>query len=135
MRFQMTIGAQLGILISLFIIGACVHKPDTFSMNIVHNEEDVYFALGYVHAQERLFQMEMMRRVASGRLAEILGEKLVKTDKFFHKKYRLENFANNFNLRCRSSALEDFIRHQKPKSQAPIYKWFDKLTTLSRAEG
>ena len=47
------------------------------------NEEDVYFALGYVHAQERLFQMEMMRRVAGGRLAEVLGEKLVKTDKFF----------------------------------------------------
>jgi len=47
------------------------------------NEQDVYFALGYVHAQERLFQMEMMRRVAAGRLAEILGAKLVKTDKFF----------------------------------------------------
>jgi penicillin amidase len=47
------------------------------------SQEDVYFALGYVHAQERLFQMEMMRRVAAGRLAEILGEKLVKTDKFF----------------------------------------------------
>ena len=47
------------------------------------NEPDVYFALGYVHAQERLFQMEMMRRVAAGRLAEILGEKLVNTDKFF----------------------------------------------------
>ncbi|NNL78046.1 MAG: hypothetical protein HKO68_17070, partial [Desulfobacterales bacterium] len=31
-----------------------------------HNEEDVYFALGYVHAQERLFQMEIMRRVAAG---------------------------------------------------------------------
>ncbi len=47
------------------------------------NEEDVYFALGYVHAKERLFQMEMMRRVAAGRLAEILGEELIKTDKFF----------------------------------------------------
>jgi penicillin amidase len=47
------------------------------------NEPDVYFALGFVHAQERLFQMEMMRRVAAGRLAEILGEKLVDTDKFF----------------------------------------------------
>jgi len=47
------------------------------------NEEDVYFALGYVQAQERLFQMEMMRRVAAGRLAEVLGQKLVKTDKFF----------------------------------------------------
>ncbi len=47
------------------------------------NEEDVYFALGYVHAKERLFQMEMLRRVAAGRLAEILGEELIKTDKFF----------------------------------------------------
>ena len=47
------------------------------------NEEDAYFALGYVHAQERLFQMEMIRRVGAGRLSEILGEKLVETDKFF----------------------------------------------------
>ena len=43
MRFKMTTGALLSILISLFVIGACVHKPETFSMNIVHNEEDVYF--------------------------------------------------------------------------------------------
>jgi len=47
------------------------------------NEEDVYLALGYVHAQERLFQMEIMRRFASGRLSEILGKKLLKTDRFF----------------------------------------------------
>jgi len=47
------------------------------------NGEDAYQALGYVHAQDRLFQMEMMRRVAEGRLAEILGEDLVPTDKFF----------------------------------------------------
>ncbi len=47
------------------------------------NRHDAYMALGYVHAQERLFQMEMMRRVASGRLAEILGKDLIETDKFF----------------------------------------------------
>lgn len=47
------------------------------------NEADAYFALGYVHAQERLFQMEIMRRIAAGRMAEILGQKLVKTDRFF----------------------------------------------------
>ncbi len=47
------------------------------------NETDAYMALGYVHAQDRLFQMEMMRRVGGGRLAEILGESLVETDKFF----------------------------------------------------
>lgn len=47
------------------------------------NEEDAYFALGFVHAQDRLFQMEVIRRVASGRLSEIFGEDLVKTDAFF----------------------------------------------------
>ncbi len=47
------------------------------------NEEDAYFALGYVHAQDRLFQMEMLRRAAGGRLSEILGEDLLKVDKFF----------------------------------------------------
>ena len=33
------------------------------------NEEDAYYALGYVHAQDRLFQMEMLRRAAGGRLS------------------------------------------------------------------
>ena len=47
------------------------------------NEEDAYYALGYVHAQDRLFQMEMVRRVASGTLAEIFGKDLVKVDLFF----------------------------------------------------
>lgn len=47
------------------------------------HEEDAYYALGYVHAQDRLFQMEMIRRAASGRLSEILGKDLVKVDKLF----------------------------------------------------
>lgn len=47
------------------------------------NEIDMYRALGYVHAQDRLFQMEMVRRLAQGELAEILGAKLLDTDKLF----------------------------------------------------
>ncbi|MDQ1260490.1 MAG: penicillin amidase, partial [Pseudomonadota bacterium] len=47
------------------------------------NEADLYRALGYVHAQDRLFQMEMLRRLAQGELAEILGPKLLETDKLF----------------------------------------------------
>ena len=47
------------------------------------NEEDAYYPLGFVHAQDRLFQMEMTRRVASGRLAELLGAEFVKVDAFF----------------------------------------------------
>lgn len=47
------------------------------------NEADLYRALGYVHAQDRLFQMEIVRRLARGELAEVLGPKLVDTDKLF----------------------------------------------------
>ncbi|MDH4580307.1 penicillin acylase family protein [Pseudomonas sp. BN415] len=47
------------------------------------NEADMYRALGFVHAQDRLFQMEMLRRLARGELAEILGARLVDTDRLF----------------------------------------------------
>lgn len=47
------------------------------------DEIDLYRALGYVHAQDRLFQMEMVRRLAQGELAEILGPKLVEVDRLF----------------------------------------------------
>jgi penicillin G amidase len=44
--------------------------------------EDAHFALGFVHAQDRLWQMEMNRRIGSGRLAEILGAPALETDRF-----------------------------------------------------
>ncbi|MDW3196939.1 MAG: penicillin acylase family protein [Cytophagales bacterium] len=46
-------------------------------------EIDAYRALGYVHAQDRLWQMDLLRRVGGGRLAEIFGESLVETDQYF----------------------------------------------------
>src|SRR5260370_453428 len=45
-------------------------------------QEDAYFALGFVHAQDRLWQMELMRRAGAGRLAEILGERAVPGDRY-----------------------------------------------------
>lgn len=57
------------------------------------NEEDAYAALGFVHAQDRLFQMEMLRRAASGRLAEVLGPDLVEVDKLF-RTLGLNEFAH-----------------------------------------
>ncbi len=47
------------------------------------NEADLYRALGYVHAQDRLFQMEILRRLANGELAEVLGPALLDTDRLF----------------------------------------------------
>jgi penicillin G amidase len=44
--------------------------------------EDAHFGLGFVHAQDRLWQMEMNRRIGSGRLAEILGPNALEADRF-----------------------------------------------------
>lgn len=46
------------------------------------NEHDLFFAQGYVHAQDRLWQMEFNRRVASGTLSAILGQATLDTDRF-----------------------------------------------------
>jgi len=47
------------------------------------NSKDAMVALGYVHAQERLWQMELLRRIVPGRLSEIFGSVALKNDKFF----------------------------------------------------
>ncbi|WP_338508136.1 penicillin acylase family protein [Pseudomonas poae] len=67
------------------------------------NEADLYRALGYVQAQDRLFQMEMMRRLARGELAEVLGPKLLETDKLFRS------------LRIRERAA-DYVAHMDHES-------------------
>ena len=45
-------------------------------------DEDAIFGLGFAHAQDRLWQMEMNRRIAAGRVAEILGPGALEADRF-----------------------------------------------------
>ncbi|MDR9856301.1 penicillin acylase family protein [Paenibacillus sp. VCA1] len=47
------------------------------------NEQDLYVAQGFVTAQDRMFQMDLSRRQASGQLSEVIGEKALDRDKFF----------------------------------------------------
>ncbi len=55
---------------------------------------DAYFALGYLHARDRLFQMEMLRRASSGKLAEVLGPDFLEVDKLF-RTLGLNRFAKS----------------------------------------
>jgi penicillin G amidase len=48
-------------------------------------DEDVYFALGFAHAQDRLWQMTMLRRTAQGRLSEVFGQSTLKTDELLRR--------------------------------------------------
>ena len=59
------------------------------------NQLDAYRALGYVHAQDRLFQMEIMRRLARGELSEILGAKTIELDRLF-RTLRLHEHAQKY---------------------------------------
>lgn len=46
------------------------------------NEDDLFFAIGYIHASKRLWQMDISRRTAQGNLSEIFGERTLLVDKY-----------------------------------------------------
>ncbi|MEK7718675.1 MAG: penicillin acylase family protein [Bacteroidota bacterium] len=58
---------------------------DSFAIPHIYaeNEHDLYMAVGFVMAQDRLWQMDLLRRVTQGRLAEIFGKEVVDADLLF----------------------------------------------------
>ncbi|SDH49026.1 penicillin amidase [Pseudomonas benzenivorans] len=72
------------------------------------HEADLYRALGFVHAQDRLFQMEMLRRLARGELAEVLGSKLLATDRLFR----------TLEIRAHADAYAQLMDPDSPATQA-----------------
>lgn len=64
---------------------------------VAGDAKSAYFALGYTMAQDRIFQMELQRRIGKGELTEIFGEKLIPTDQFLKSlllKKTAEEYAN-----------------------------------------
>ena len=59
------------------------------------NQHDAIFTYGYTIAKDRLFQMDLQRRLARGQLAEILGKDLVKIDKML-RTYMLAHHAKKY---------------------------------------
>ncbi|MFP7570641.1 penicillin acylase family protein [Marivita sp. S2033] len=55
--------------------------PHIFSAS----DRDAFYALGYAHAQDRLWQMTLMRRTVQGRLSELFGARTVETDKLMRR--------------------------------------------------
>ncbi len=49
------------------------------------SDPDVFFGLGYAHAQDRLWQMTVLRRTVQGRLSEIFGQRTVHIDKLLRR--------------------------------------------------
>jgi penicillin amidase len=59
-----------------------IRDADAIPHIFATNKADALFGLGYVHAQDRLWQMEWQRRIGYGRLSELLGETTVPQDRF-----------------------------------------------------
>ena len=91
------------------------------------NEHDAYTALGYVHAQDRLWQMELIRRISAGRLSEVFGEKLIDTDKFMsglgieeNAQKTLRNLDQNSQMYQLSMAYLDGINQYIEHGKTPL---------------
>src|SRR4051794_31480614 len=59
-----------------------IRDADAIPHIIAGNKLDALFGLGYVHAQDRLWQMEFQRRIGHGRLSEVLGAATLPQDRF-----------------------------------------------------
>ncbi len=86
------------------------------------NDEDAAFALGYVHAQERLFQMDVARRAGEGRLSEVFGAKTIPIDQMFRTAGIYKNVKENFDklnpiskkiLEAYSKGVNAFLKEAK----------------------
>ncbi|WP_293874249.1 penicillin acylase family protein [Flavobacterium sp.] len=90
-------------------------------------QKDAMTTLGYVHAQDRLWQMELMRRIAPGRLSELFGNAVVKTDKFFagigideNSKQAVANLDKNSQTYLLANAYLDGINQYIEQGLTPI---------------
>jgi penicillin G amidase len=96
------------------------------------NNRDAFFSFGFVQAQERLFQMEVLRRVSAGRLAEIFGKELIPTDHFFralnlsgHADFLADNYQKNTDVDikiCVDSYLQGINEYINRESYPPEFK-------------
>ncbi|HIQ04499.1 MAG TPA: penicillin acylase family protein [Anaerolineae bacterium] len=119
------------------IIRDCWGVPHIYA----DSAHDLFMAQGYVHAQERLWQMELQRRVASGRLAELFGLIAVDTDRWVRtlglrraaeadmavlseeSQNALEAYAagvNNYLAEKRPLPLEFTLLHHRPEPWTPV---------------
>ena len=98
------------------------------SLGIPHiyaqTEEDLYRTVGYVMAQDRLWQMDLLRRITTGRLSEVLDPGLVETDRLFRaldftaKSHRVVEETDPEILRYMEAftdGINQFIRNNQDK--------------------
>ncbi len=90
---------------------------------------DVYFALGFAHAQDRLWQMTQLRRTAQGRLSEIFGQRTVRIDEIIRR-------FDLYGLALQSVAVQDGATTRALQSYANgVNAWIGQVNTGARGRG
>ena len=105
-----------GISAPVEIVRSTENVPHIFGQT----DEDVFFALGLAHAQDRLFQMTLLRRAAQGRLAEVYGPGALPADDLARRLELYRNAAASFDsqdqatqaaLRAYAEGVNQWIGH------------------------
>ncbi len=86
------------------------------------NQKDAYYALGYVQAQDRLFQMTLYKRLVNGRASEIFGADLIPTDKYF--------LNLGLNKVSQEAAKRHFNTGEKAAFQEPIIAYLQGINAF-----
>ena len=92
-------------------------------------EADAFFALGFVHAQDRLWQMTMLRRTAQGRLSELYGTRTVKIDELLRR-------LDIYTLAKESVAVQDDRTKAALEAySAGVNAWIEQVNAGARGRG
>jgi len=92
-------------------------------------DEDVYFALGFAHAQDRLWQMTQLRRTAQGRLSEIFGQRTVRIDEIL-RRYDI------YGLALKSADAQDAPTKRALAAYASgVNAWIGQVNSGARGRG
>ena len=93
------------------------------------SDDDVFFGLGFAHAQDRLWQMTMLRRTAQGRLSELFGQRTLRFDKLLRRLdlYTLASAAVAYQDERTTRALEAYA--------AGVNAWFQLVNKDALGRG
>ncbi len=117
--------AVAGINAPVEIVRDNANVPHIFGQS----DDDVYFGLGMSHAQDRLWQMLLLRRTAQGRLSELFGQATVSTDRFLR---RLDLYP----LAVRSVAVQDdYALKALEAYSAGVNAWLKEINDGARGRG
>lgn len=93
------------------------------------SDADVFFGLGYAHAQDRLWQMTMLRRTVQGRLSELFGERTLPIDRLM-RRLDLQTLA-----RASLEVQDEPTREALDSYSAGVNAWLQEVNEGARGRG